>query len=408
MSISRPVPAARACVGFGTQSAWEHALADAATALTDLEPDLIIVVCGSAFRDEMPAIANEIGRAFHVPCVFGASGRGVIAQDIEHDQPSTLAMMGLRLPGALLSPVHLSRRSLVGMTDAATCHRRLNVIPGDVNGWLMLANPVHFDAQRAISTLAMAYPGTPIVGGLVAPDAGSRQTALLVDAEATFDGAIALGIGGPYDLLPMVSHGCEPIGQTWTITGVVDDWIETIGGQPALHVIDTILRSTPHDLRERTRRNLLVGLAADEYRAEFARGDFIVRSIVGINQQSGAIAVGAEVRVGQTLQFQLRDALTADQDLGNRLEQLRGRCAEANPLALLAFAGQERGAGLFGAVSHDARAVQRALPGLPTLGLTTTGEIGPVGGRTALQTMSFTAGLITSRSEPDPEKTPPA
>ena len=379
-------------------------MAQATAELAGLAPDLIIVVCGSAFVDEMPAIANEVWRTFHAPFVFGATGRCVIAQDAEYEDGATLAVMALCLPGAVLSPVHLSQRSLKGMTDDASCRRRLNVIPEDVNGWLMLANPFRFDAQFAIETLATAYPGARMVGGLASPDAGTRQTALLINGEAIFDGAIALGIGGPYDILPMVAHGCEPIGQTWTITEVAGDWIESIGGRPSVEVIDDMLRSTSHELRERTRRNLLVGLAVDEYRAEFGRGDFLVRSIVGIDQQSGAIAVGARARAGQTIQFQLRDGFTADHDLDLGLERLRLRGNDATPVALLAFAGHERGQGLFASASHDARAIQRVLPGIATIGLFTASEIGPAGRSIALHSMSLTAGLIVRRPELDQEQ----
>jgi small ligand-binding sensory domain FIST len=196
-----------------------------------------------------------------------------------------------------------------------------------------------------------------------------------------------------------VSHGCEPIGQTWTITDAAGDWIETIGGRPSMHVVDDILQSTPHDLRNRTRRNLLVGLAIDEYRADFARGDFLIRAIAGIDQPSGAIAIGARPRTGQTLQFQLRDAITADLDLTLCLDDLLLNLAGLEPVALLAFAGQERGANFFESDSHDALAIQRALPGVATIGLYTAGEIGPAGTSAAIHTMSLTLGMIARRHQ---------
>src|SRR4029078_4095889 len=93
--------------------------------------------------------------------------------------------------------------------------------------------------------------------------------------------------------------GCEPIGQPWTITGVSGDWIESIGGRPALAILDDILPRPPQDLRSETRTTLLVGLATDEYRTEFQRGDFLVRSIAGVDQPSGAIAIGARARSGR-------------------------------------------------------------------------------------------------------------
>jgi small ligand-binding sensory domain FIST len=309
--------------------------------------------------------------------------------------------MGLNLPGAVLTPVHLTHRSLEGAIDLNAFHRRLGVIPADVNGWVMLANPFHFDAQEAISTIGMAYPAAPIVGGLASPDAGTRQTALLINGEAILDGAVALGIGGPYEVLPVISHGCEPIGLPWTITSVEGDWIESIGGRPALQVLDDTLRDTPSDLLARTRRNLLVGLATNEYRSDFRRGDFLVRSIAGIDQPTGAIAIGARARTGQTVQFQLRDAATADLDLNLCLDTLRQRMTGSTPVALLAFAGQERGANLFGSESHDALAIQRKFPGIATAGLYTAGEIGPAGQSSATNVLSLTLAMIVRLHETD-------
>ena len=204
MATFPPVPAAIAQVGVGAHATWETALDEAVAGLADVAPDLdlVLIGVGSAFASEMPAIADQVWRTFQAPIVLGASGRGVIAQHSEYEHASTVALMGLRLPGAILSPVQLTQRALEHLTDRATCHRRLGVIPGDVNGWIVLANPFRFDIHAALATLEMAYLGTPIIGGVASPDAQTRQTALLINGEAIFDGAIALGIGGPYELMP--------------------------------------------------------------------------------------------------------------------------------------------------------------------------------------------------------------
>ena len=397
MATVPPVPAAIARVGFGAHSTWEAALDEAAGGVADVAPDLVLIGVGSAFVSDMPAIAGQVWRTFQAPIVIGASGRGVIAQYAEYEHESTVALMGLRLPGAVLSPAQLTQRTLEHLTDPATCYRRLGAIPEDVNGWVVLANPFRFDILSALAALEMAYPGAAVIGGVASPDAQTRQTALLINGEAVFDGAIALGIGGPYELLPAVSHGCEPIGQPWTVTGVSGDWIESIGGRPALAVLDDILQRTPNDLRNQTRMNLLVGLATDEYQAEFTRGDFLVRSIAGIDQPSGAIAIGARARPGQTIQFQLRDAAVADLDLTFCLDGLRGSIGGLDPVAMVAFAGQERGRNLFGSESHDTLTIQRKFPGIPTIGLYTAGEIGPAGLSSAVHSLSLTLGLLARR-----------
>ena len=70
---------------------------------------------------------------------------------------------------------------------------------------------------------------------------------------------------------------------------------------------------------------LLLGLAISEYRDEFRRGDFLIRSLVGLDPRTGALAVTDRVRLGQTVQFQVRDAATADEDLGHMLRAARKR-----------------------------------------------------------------------------------
>jgi small ligand-binding sensory domain FIST len=401
MSPLRPVPTAFARVGVGANSNWEHALREAIDDLNGFAPDLLFLFCGSAFVTDMPEMAVALWQAFRAPIVVGASGRGVIAQQREYEHDTAVALMGLSMPGAIISPVHLTHRSLEGAIDTAAFQRRIGVLPADVNGWLMFANPFRFDTQNAIATLTMAYPGISIAGGVAAPDLGSRQTALLVNGEAIFDGAAVLGIGGPFDVLPAVSHGCAPIGQPWTITSVEGDWIESIAGRPALELIEETLIAIPADQIDRIRRNLLVGLATDEYRSEFQRGDFLIRTIAGVDQPTGAIAIGARSRVGQTVQFQMRDAATADLDLGYALDRLRQRANGSAPIALLAFAGQERGSAFFGSAHHDSLAIQRTFPGIPTAGLFTAGEIGPAGQASAVNAQSLTMSLIAQRPELD-------
>ena len=118
-------------------------------------------------------------------------------------------------------------------------------------------------------------------------------------------------------------------------------------------------------------------MVVDEHRVEFGRGDFLVRNVIGADRESGAIAVGDRVEVGQTVQFHVRDAAAADEDLH---ELLQGTSAEG---ALL-FTCNGRGERLFGVPNHDAAMVEALLGPLPAAGGFCAGEIGPIGGRNFL------------------------
>ena len=125
-------------------------------------------------------------------------------------------------------------------------------------------------------------------------------------------------------------------------------------------------------------------MVVDEHKADFERGDFLVRNVLGGDQDSGTVVVGDEVTVGQTVQFQVRDAAAADEDLRELLSGVDASAA-------LVFTCNGRGQHLFGTPDHDAGVVDLLLGPLPTSGAFCAGEIGPVGGRNFLH--GFTASI---------------
>jgi len=290
--------------------------------------------------------------------------------------------------------VRFSQETVERSRETAAWHRGTGIGPEGFNGWLVFADPFHLDAEGLIAGLAGAYPGVPVVGGLASPGPLDRRTWVFFNGEVYGDGAVGLAIGGEYGLVPIVSQGSEPIGQTWTITGVQDHWIETISNRPAVDVLVETLSELPEDIQPRAQQNLLVGLAVDEYRHEFARGDFLVRNIVGLHRASGAIAIGALPRPGQTIQFQMRDAATADLDLTLMLDALRPQLAGRTPIAAVLNSCNGRGVGLFGSSHHDAATIGRRLGPLPLAGLFCAGEIGPIGKVPYLHGFTASLGVI--------------
>ncbi len=82
------------------------------------------------------------------------------------------------------------------------------------------------------------------------------------------------------------------------------------------------------------------------------------------------------------MQFQVRDADSADEDLRALLSGVDGEAA-------LLFTCNGRGRHLFAEPNHDAAVVEELLGPVPLAGAFCAGEIGPIGGRNFLH--SFTA-----------------
>jgi small ligand-binding sensory domain FIST len=79
------------------------------------------------------------------------------------------------------------------------------------------------------------------------------------------------------------------------------------------------------------RGGLQIGRVIDEHRDTFGRGDFLLRSVLGADRRNGAVAVGDVVPVGTTVQFHLRDARTADEDLQVLLKGCRAEGRWSSP-----------------------------------------------------------------------------
>jgi small ligand-binding sensory domain FIST len=136
---------------------------------------------------------------------------------------------------------------------------------------------------------------------------------------------------------------------------------------------------SPQEQRQ-FQQGLHIGRVISEYRDVFQRGDFLVRNVIDRDRETGGLVITDRVRVGQTVQFHIRDADTADEDL-HALLQLDLSAHEKKPSAALVFSCNGRGCRLFPQPHHDARAIRAEAGDIPLAGFFAMGELGPVGGQ---------------------------
>ena len=139
-------------------------------------------------------------------------------------------------------------------------------------------------------------------------------------------------------------------------------------------------------------RGLHIGRVINEQRLDFGPGDFLIRNVLGADRAAGALAVAGTVELGETVQFQVRDADSADEDL-------RALLAEA-PAAhgALVFTCNGRGTHLFPEPDHDAMVVSESLNGAPVAGMFCAGELGPIGGHNFMHGFTASVVLLSVRS----------
>jgi small ligand-binding sensory domain FIST len=253
---------------------------------------------------------------------------------------------------------------------------------------LVLADPNTFSADALLAHLNDARPMMPVLGGLASAAAGGSAS-LFCDGGVVDSGAVACSLSG-VELLPCVSQGAAPVGPEMTVTGVEGNLITELASQPALERLREALEDLEPDERDLAAQGLLLGVVIDENQPEYERGDFLVRPIVGVDPESGALAFADRVRTGQTVRLHVRDSESATDDLREALAAQVAALGPEGAAGALLFTCNGRGAHMFARPDHDAELLDQTL-GAPAGGFFCAGEIGPVGGRNFLH--GFTATM---------------
>jgi small ligand-binding sensory domain FIST len=326
-----------------------------------------------------------------IPLLVGCSSTGLIVDGNEWEERGGLVLGLYHLPGAELKAWHFTQEQVEEYNGPGYWHVETGLSGETCNGWLVFADPYTLDAEDWVRQWNEAFAPRPILGGLASGNPAEGVTQVYLNGEVYENGAVALALCGEVELRSVISQGCTPIGDTWIITRVERNFIEQIANRPAYQVLVDTFNELPAEEQRRTQGNLFVGLAIDEYKEQFQRGDFLVRNLIGADPASGVLAVGALPRPGQTLQFQRRDAAAAREDLRAMLARARQELAGATIYGGCLCCCNGRGRHLFGEQHHDARMVQDALGPFPLAGFFCNGELGPVGGRNFVH--GYTASL---------------
>ena len=383
-------------------AALADALDRALAPLAGAQPELTVVFFSNHHATRAHELAQAVADAVAPGPVIGCTAQAVIGEGREVEEGPALSIWTANLDGAGVEPFIIAAG---GDGDSQTT-LGLPAISDDTRAVLLLGEPYTFpqDALDQLNAFTVTR-GIPVIGGMASGGRGPGQHALILNGDVRTFGAVGATLSGDLQIETLVSQGCRPIGSSYTVTAAEGQVIQSLGGSPPLERLRDLFRSLSPEDQARMNRGLHLGVVIDEYAEEFGPGDFLIRNVMGADQATGAIAVGDEVRVGQTVQFHIRDASAADEDLRGSLGILElSRSGDPSSLAgALLFTCNGRGQHLFGIPDHDVHAVESGLGPLPVAGMFCAGEIGPVGGRTFLHGFTASMALFVAPPATAPE-----
>jgi small ligand-binding sensory domain FIST len=379
--------------------------------------DLALVFASASYASDLPRLLPLLQQKLNASHWLGAVGGGVVGTDPagaphEVEQQPALAVTLLHLPGASLHPFAIDTADLPDLDGPAEPWReRVGADVAAGQSMLLLLDPSGSAINDLINGLDYAFPQATKVGGIAGPHSAAHGS-LLFDAgkgggdggDTVRTGAVGCLIGGAWRLDPVVAQGCRPIGPVLEVEQAQRNVVIEVScgdtrNSPVAALQSILTGLTPAE-REQVKHSLFLGVGRSDFSlpngdlppALEAPGAFLVRNLIGVDPRNGAVAVGERMRVGQKVQFQLRDA-DASRDESRQLLAAQAR-RQGEPLAALLFACLGRGEGLYGEADGDVNLCREVFGTVPVAGLFCNGEIGPVGGTTHLHGYTASWGFL--------------
>lgn len=372
----------------------------------DRRPDLLMVFVTPHHAQRMGMIADTLRDSLSAEHMVGVSAASIMCGSTEINDSPGVSLLACNLPGVRVSPFWVDHISPRDSTDERAAKLADQIDAGtDMRAAFFFADPFSVPLVKLIPALSAARMqhitstgrvesiGT-ILGGMASAANQPGGNSLLLDGDVRSSGAMGVTLSGDIQIDTVVSQGCRPIGHPMIITKARGNLILELAGVRAVDAIRDIVHELSEHDKELLGNGLLLGRVIDEHKSHFGRGDFLIRNVMGGDENSGAVAIADLVQAGQTVQLHLHDEQTAREDLSLLLD---GQRLYDKPAGALLVSCTGRSEKFFEEPGHDARAIAhafdqapdgaklaksgeelRAGDGIPLAGFFAAGEIAPI------------------------------
>ena len=372
-------------------------------ALGEQSPDLAIAFVSAhhaARYEELPGLIRElVGDCILVGC----SGGGVIGAGREVENRPGFSLAVALLPETTVKAFHIDNADLPdGDAPPHMWEELIGVHAVDDPQFLLLSDPFSVQGEQLLMGLDYAFPRSAKIGGLASGGQQADSNALYLGGRTYSSGAVGVALYGNIAVDTIVAQGCRPIGKRMQITESDRNMLIEIDGRGTFDVLRELFAGLSERDQQLAQHSLFLGVVMDEFNDDPKLGDYLIRNIIGMDAQRGALAVGEYLKEGQIVQFHLRDSETSSQDLSDMLTQYanRRRVETAGTGALL-FECLGRGEYLYGRADHDTEMFRDKVGNIPLAGFFCNGEIGQVSGSTYLHGYTSSFGIFRPKSTID-------
>ncbi len=379
-------------------TAVTHAASKIFARLGNREPDLLTVFVSAHHAVRFEELSHLLLREFESSYLFGCCAIGVIGGGKEIEDRPCLSLTGAVLPGVRMKGVHLDAAQVPPVyAEQRVWEDTLHLTSSQQPSFMILADPFSFETETFVKGLDRVYPSATKIGGLASGAKQVGDSILYLGNEVHRSGAITLALTGNVQIDTIVAQGCRPVGDPMFVTVSHENLIRELDGHAPRDVLASLFERLPPLDRELFSQSLFLGLAMRADVTQYVPGDFLIRNILGMDPQSGALWVNAHIPEKSVVQFHLRDAAASAYDLERALTHYRKSTLSGPSSGALLFSCSGRGYGLYGQGDHDSNAFRRLIADVPIGGFFGNGEIGPVQNSTYLHGYTSAFAVFSER-----------
>ena len=335
---------------------WQAAVATALLELGPLpaEASLGFVYASDQHAGHFADIVDKLKAKTHIQHWAGTIGNAICATNSEYADQAALVVLITDIPPAHFH-IFNSMEALPRLDQREGVH--VAVVHGD---------PRNGQIPKLIGQLPDKIGNGYLVGGLT-----SAQTHYYQLADELCEGSLS---GVIFDtqvaVITGLTQGCAPIGPTHVLTDCDNNIAISIDKRPALEVMkEDIGEILARDL-SRIGGYIFAGFPI----ADSDTGDYLVRNLLGIDPDSGALAIGDYLHAGSPIMFCKRDSRTAVDDLQRMVSKLKDR-AHSPIKGALYFTCLGRGQHMFGEPHRELQLISEILGDIPLAGFYANGEV---------------------------------
>jgi small ligand-binding sensory domain FIST len=351
---------------FSDKWSWQESVDDCLSQIKQQTQDstLGFVYVADHFVPHLQTILEALKTGTGIEQWVGTTGIGICAPGIEsYEQPGLSLMITDIDPGhfRIFNPLEED------LAEFQQEHRSWYE-NNQVNFGVLHGDPANPDLPDMIADLADTLPNGFLVGGLTS----SRSEHLQISqCGLTQDSISGVVFSEQVPVVTSLTQGCSPIGPKRKLTDYQRNVIITLDDLPALEA----MKQDMGEILSRDLKNVGNYIFSGFPVKGSDTGDYLVRNLMGIDEQNNLVAVGEMLDEHENMMFCRRDGNTAREDMRRMLQDIKKRIGNQQPRGALYYTCLGRGRALFGPDSNELRMIQEELGDIPLTGFYCNGEI---------------------------------